>query len=135
MTNITAFILCAGLLAACASSGPVARRDPNDHRGYAADAMRCSQASMRMEAIKVPTPHALSVVEIPTIPDAGRFTACMDYAKWPVARGHGAVSQGINRMPKPGQECRQRRRNLCRLHQSQPIEYRVNPEPVTKRRA
>ncbi|WP_426993681.1 hypothetical protein [Methylomonas sp. CM2] len=90
MTNITAFILCAGLLAACASSGPVARRDPNDHRGYAADAMRCSQASMRMEAIKVPTPHALSVVEIPTIPDAGRFTACMDYAKWPVARADTA---------------------------------------------
>lgn len=86
MTNLIAFILAAGLLAACAPSGPVAHRDPNDHRGYAADAMRCSQAAMRKEEIKVPTPHALSVIEIPTIPDAGRFTACMDYARWPVPR-------------------------------------------------
>lgn len=56
------------------------------NRGYFADALNCRQSALRVEAIKVPTAHSMSVIEVPTTYDAGKFVACMTYAGRPVSR-------------------------------------------------
>lgn len=52
-----------------------------DHRGYFIDASNCFKTSMRKERVKVPTGlSGMTVVEIPTVYDAGSFTNCMRFA-------------------------------------------------------
>lgn len=41
---------------------------------------------MRKETVNVPTASSVSVVEIPTTYDAGKFIVCMEYAGRPVSR-------------------------------------------------
>ncbi len=56
------------------------------NRGYFSDASDCRQTSARTEKLNIPTAGSMSVVEVPTGYDAGKFTVCMDYKKRPVAR-------------------------------------------------
>jgi hypothetical protein len=57
-----------------------------NNQGYFSDASDCRQSSARTEKINLPTPIAMSVVEVPTGYDAGKFTVCMEFRKRPVAR-------------------------------------------------
>lgn len=78
--------LCITMLSACTNSDSIKQDSSDTHRGYFADASNCSQSAIRKEEINVPTAGSVSVVEVPTGYDAGKFIACMEYAGRPVSR-------------------------------------------------
>ena len=86
MDKYLALFLCFGFLAGCHNER-VVHDSEQENKGYFADAIKCSQSSMRKESINVPTAGSVSVVEVPMGYDSGKFTVCMQYAKRPVSRG------------------------------------------------
>lgn len=74
------------ILPACTHSEWLSPDASDANRGYFADALNCRQSALRTEAIKVPTAHSMSIIEVPTTYDAGKFVVCMEYAGRPVSR-------------------------------------------------
>jgi len=69
------FLLCLPLITACPSLaiGSVA----SEFEGYFTDATNCHQASIHTEQVKVPIGQAVTVIDIPTVHNAGAFKNCM----------------------------------------------------------
>lgn len=87
MDKYLALLLYLSLVIGCSTE--LQRYDGQDNnKGYFKDATECSHLAMRKELINVPTAGSISVVEVPTGYDEGKFIVCMAYAKRPVARDH-----------------------------------------------
>lgn len=69
------FFLCLPLITACLSTS--GGQGASEFEGYFTDATECYQTSIHKEQVKVQTGKAVTVIDIPTVHNAGAFSNCM----------------------------------------------------------